>query len=90
MFQMFCVLSTRKSADDAGSELSTDLEAWAADVIRVYVLQGVEGSEELTTFALVENDPGRVEPEEQVFRVVEEVRVREWRAGRAAIAAGLI
>ena len=87
---MFCVLSTRKSADDAGSGLRTDLEAWAPDVVRVYVLQGVEDSEELITFALVENDPGRVEAEEQVFRVVEEVRVREWRAGRAAIASGLI
>ncbi len=87
---MFCVLSSGKRADDPGSGLRTGLDAWAPDVVRVYVLQRVEDSEEVFTFALVENDPGAVEPEEQVFRVVEELRVREWRAGRDALAAGLI
>lgn len=87
---MFCVLSSRKRADDPGSGLRTDLDAWAPDVVRVYVLQDIEDSEEITTFALLENDPGAVEPDEQVFRVVEELRVRELRAGRAAVAAGLI
>ena len=82
---MFCVLSSRKRADD---------RFWVAhrpgcpsthDVVRVYVLQDIEDSEEGTTY-----DPGAVEPDEQVFRVVEELRVRELRAGRAAVAAGLI
>ncbi|MDQ3644762.1 MAG: hypothetical protein M3356_04545 [Actinomycetota bacterium] len=84
------MLSTNKGEGDPRSELRTDLDRWPPDVVRVYVLQGVGGSEDIATLALVENDPGRVEAGEQVFRVAEELRVREWRAGRAALAAGLV
>lgn len=87
---MFCVLSTNKGEGVPSSELRTDLDGWAPDVVRVYVLQGVGDSEDVTTLALVENDPGRVEAGEQVFRVAEDLRVREWRAGRAAVAAALV
>jgi hypothetical protein len=87
---MFCVLSTKKSAEDPSSGLRTALDAWAPDVVRVYVLQAADDCEQLVTLAWVESDPGQGEEGEQVFRVVEDVRVREWRAGRAAVAAGMI
>ncbi len=87
---MFCVLSMNNGEGDPRSELRTDLDGWAPDVVRVYVLQGVGDSEDVITLALVENDPGRVEAGKQVFRVAEELRVREWRAGRVAMDAGLI
>ena len=80
---MFCAISRRKGADDTAYQWRKDLDARPSDVIRVYVLQGAEDSDELATFALVENDPRSADPDTQVLRVVEELRVREWRAGRA-------